>query len=471
MFSRLADTDLAPIHRIIRTFAEALSALRCPATPAEIERWSVIVDEAMAGRARLFHTHDHIFELTQTADPIEALAALFHDIVYVQVDQGLSSRSAQVVSGYAELEQGTCVLKPLKDDDVPARLTYELFGVQAGTQLTTMTGLNELLSALVAARELSAQLPLGPVAQVVTCIEATIPFRGRDAEGRTPFSRLADRLRQVNARLSLGLDEKEITAAIHRAVRVCRRDVSGFADPDAARFLDNTWKLLPETNPALRAPDVYSIREYRTALQKMEAFLTTLTADRVFLQYEGEPSIEDHQKLLEVTVRNLDFAGRYLRAKLYPVAILEALAVETGGDAPLELFTGGLPKPPSGGGKRLEHYLPPAEDTAQDQDPTLRAVLAFGRASETSFDLRASPAAAYLYRRFGEAAVEEGVKQARRFFQGTLSAGEFLRSQPGQATAPIARATARLAITRTQLLEGLAEAFENAPSPAGRGTG
>ena len=470
MFSRLEDTDLAPIHRIIRTFAEALSALHCPATPAEIERWSVIVDEAMAGRARLFHTHDHVFELTQTADPIEALAALFHDIVYVQVDQGLSSRIAQIVSAYADLEQGAYVLKPLKDD-VPAQLTYELFGVQAGARLTPMTGLNELLSALVAARALSAQLSLGPVAQIVTCIEATIPFRGHDAEGRTPFSRLADRLRQVNTRLSLGLDDKEITAAIHRAVRVCRRDVSGFADADSARFLDNTWKLLPETNPALRAPDVYSIREYRTALQKMEAFLSTLTADRVFLQYEGEPSIEDHRKLLEVTARNLEFAGRYLRAKLYPVAILEALAVETGGDAPLELFTGGLPKPPLGGGKRLEPYLPPAEDTAQDQDPTLRAVLAFGRASETSFDLRASPAAAFLYRSFGEAAVERGVKQARRFFEGTLSAGDFLRSQPGQATAPIARATARLAVTRTQQLESLAAAFESAPSPVGRGTG
>ncbi|HEX8697224.1 MAG TPA: hypothetical protein VF815_00165, partial [Myxococcaceae bacterium] len=430
MFSRLEDTDLAPIHRIVRTFDEALSALNCPASPADIERWSVIVDEAMAGRARLFHTHDHVFDLTQTPDAIEVLAGLFHDIVYVQVDQGMSARIAQVVCAYAEPDQGSYVLKPLKDD-VPAQIVYELFGVQAGARLTPMTGLNELLSALVAARELSARLPLGTVSQVVGCIESTIPFRGHDAQGSTPFDRLADRLRQVNTRLSLGLDDKELTTAIHRAVRVCLRDVSGFADPDAARFLDNTWKLLPETNPALRTPDVYSIREYRTALQKMEGFLGTLTADRVFLQYEGEPTNEEHRRLLEVTARNLDFAARYLRAKLYPVAILEALAVETGGDAPLELFAGGLPKPPSGGGKRLEHFLPPAEDKALDQDPTLRAVLAFGRASETSFDLRSSPAASFLYRRYGAAAVEEGVRQARRFFDGTLSAAEFLRAQPG----------------------------------------
>jgi hypothetical protein len=460
MFSRVDGSELAPIHRIIQTFSEALSALERPVPPAEIERWSVIVDEAMAGRARLFHTHDHVFELTQTADPIEALAGLFHDIVYVQVDQGLSSRIAQVVSAYAEPEQSAYVLKPLKEGDAPAQLVYELFGVQAGARLTPFGGLNELLSGLVAARELASRLSLGTVAEVVACIESTIPFRGQDAEGRTPFDRLAERLRNANRRLSLGLDEKEITAAIHRAVHVCLRDVSGFSDPDPGRFLDNTWKLLPETNPALRAPDVYSIREYRTALQKMEGFLGTLTADRVFLQYQGEPPTAEYQRLLGVATRNLEFASRYLRVKLYPVAILEALAIETGGDAPLELFTGGLPTPHFAGGKRLEHYLPPAEDTAQDQDPTLREVLAFGRASETTFDLRASPAAAFLYRRFGEAVVEAGVKQARLFFQGTLSAGDFLRSQPGRAIAPIARATARLAVTRTKLLEDMAAAFE-----------
>jgi hypothetical protein len=466
MFSRVDGTELAPIHRIIRTFADALAALDLQVPPAEIERWSVIVDEAMAGRARLFHTHDHIFDLTQTNDPIEAVAGLFHDIVYVQVDQGLSPRIARIVGAYAEPEQGSYVLKPLKDDDVPAQLVYALFGVEPGARLTPFTGLNELLSALVAARELSSRVALGPVAEVAACIESTIPFRGYDAQGRSPFDKLAERLRRANQRFSLGLDDKELTAAIHRAVHVCRRDVSGFSDPDAARFLDNTWKLLPETNPALRMPDVYSIREYRTALQKMEVFLGTLTAERVFLQYEGEPPTVEHQRMLEVTRRNLDFASRYLRAKLYPVAILEALAVETGGDAPLELFTGGLPKPPSGGGKRLEHFLPPAEDTSQDQDPTLRAVLAFGRASETSFDLRASPAAAFLYRRFGAAAVEAGVEQARLFFQGTLSAADFLRGQPAMATATIARATAQLAVTRTELLEKLAASFEAGASRA-----
>ncbi|MDY7231698.1 hypothetical protein [Hyalangium rubrum] len=459
MYSRAEGEELAPIHRIIHTFAGALRDLGHPAPPAEVERWSVIVDEAMAGRARLFHTHDHVFDLTQTTDAIEALAGLFHDIVYVQVDQGMSSRINNVVGAYAEPGPNVYVLKPLAEDDVPAQLVHELFGVQPGARLSPFSGLNELLSALVAARELAPRLPLFAIAEIVACIEGTIAFRGLDAQGRSPFQNMADRMRSANARFSLGLDEQEIHAAVRRALHVSFRDVQNFADPDPARFLDNTWKLLPETNPALRTPDVYSIREYRIALHKMEGFLSSLTPARVFPQYQGEPPPEEHQQLLEATARNLDFSVRYLRTKLYPVAILEALAIATGGDAPLELFTGGLPKP-SGTSKRLEHYLPPAEDIAQDQDPTLRAVLAFGRASETSFDLRASPAASFLYRRFGEAAIPRWMDHSQRFFQGTMSAQDFLRSQSPAATVPITRATARLAVTRTEALESLAASFE-----------
>ena len=58
--------------------------------------------------------------------------------------------------------------------------------------------------------------------------------------------------------------------AVCRAVRVGNRDVENFSDNDAARFLDNTWKLLPESNPALHSPMVYTVRDYRIALQKME---------------------------------------------------------------------------------------------------------------------------------------------------------------------------------------------------------
>lgn len=462
MSSSFDDVELSPIHRIIHTFSRSMEALGHPATPQELERWGVLVDEAMAGRARLFHSHEHIFELTREADPVEALAALFHDLVYVQVDQGVPARVASALAAYFHPEPGGYVLLEVAEEDKPGQLVYHLFGVRPGQKLTPYTGLNETASALVAARELWPRLPLALVAEVAAGIEATIPFRPRDEHGASPFDRLAERLRSASERFGLGMDEAAVSLALRRAVRVSHRDVESFGYTDPALFLDKTWKLLPETNPALRAPDVYGIHDYRTALQKMEGFLSTLTSERIFYRYEDEPTEEEHQALLTRAGRNLDLAVRYLRAKLYPVALLEAMAVETGGDAPIELFTGGIPHAPGGGEKvkRLALFIPAAEDMAVDQEPAVRELLTHGRASETPFDLKSSPTAAYLYRRLGEGVIMKAVGQARQFFKGELGARDFLRLQPRESTVAVVRAVAQVATTRHAALEALAAELE-----------
>jgi hypothetical protein len=461
MSSSPDDVELSPIHRIIRIFSRSMEALGHPATPQELERWSVLVDEAMAGRARLFHSHEHIFELTREADPVESLAALFHDLVYVQVDQGVPTRVASALATYFHPEPGGYVLLEAPAEDKPGQLVYHVFGVQPGMKLTPYTGLNETASALVAARELWPRLPLALVAEVAAGIEATIPFRSRDERGATPFDRLAERLRSASERFGLGLSEEAVSAALRRAIRVSHRDVESFGYEDPALFLDKTWKLLPETNPALRVPDVYTLHDYRAALQKMEGFLSTLTPERIFYQYEDEPTEQEHQAVLARARRNLDLAVRYLRAKLYPVAMLEALAVVTGGDAPMELFTGGIPQLPGGGEvKRLAIFLPPPEDVAVDQEPTVRALLTHGRASETPFDLKSSPTAAYLYRRLGEGTIMAAVGQARQFFKGELGARDFLRLQPRESTVAVIRAVAQVASTRRAIMEALAAELE-----------
>lgn len=461
MSSSPNEAELSPLHRIIHIFSRSLEALGHPATPQELERWGVLVDEAMAGRARLFHSHEHIFELTRAADPVESLAGLFHDLVYVQVDHGVPMRVASALATYFHPEPGGYVLLEVPEEDKPGQLVYHLFGVRPGMKLTPYTGLNETASALVAARELWPRLPLALVAEVAAGIEATIPFRPRDERGASPFERLAERLRSASERFGLGLGEAAVSAALRRAVRVSHRDVESFGYADPALFLDKTWKLLPETNPALRVPDVYTIHDYRTALQKMEGFLGTLTPERIFYRYEDEPTEEEHQAVLTRAGRNLDLAVRYLRAKLYPVAILEALATETGGDAPIELFTGGIPQIPGGGEvKRLAGYLPAPQDVAVDQEPAVRELLTHGRASETPFDLKASPTAAYLYRQLGEGAIMVAVGQARQFFKGELSARDFLRQQPRESTVAVVRAVAQVAMTRCAALESLVAELE-----------
>jgi len=47
---------------------------------------------------------------------------------------------------------------------------------------------------------------------------------------------------------------------------VANRDVGNFASQDPTVFLDNTWKLLPETNNALRGQRLYTVTDYRLAI-------------------------------------------------------------------------------------------------------------------------------------------------------------------------------------------------------------
>src|SRR6202012_3888745 len=95
---------------------------------------------------------------------------------------------------------------------------------------------------------------------------------------------------------ALGLAGARLDDTLRRAVRVGNRDVENFAENDPARFLDNTWKLLPESNPALHSPMVYTVRDYRIALQKMEAFLAWLPAERVFHTWAEGPGAQVHDR-------------------------------------------------------------------------------------------------------------------------------------------------------------------------------
>ena len=58
---------------------------------------------------------------------------------------------------------------------------------------------------------------------------------------------------------------------------------------------------------------VYTVRDYRMALQKMEGFLAWLPADRVFHTWGTEPRPEVHARRVARTTGNLELAVRYLK--------------------------------------------------------------------------------------------------------------------------------------------------------------
>jgi hypothetical protein len=191
----------------------------------------------------------------------------------------------------------------------------------------------------------------------------------------------------------------------------------------------------------------------------MEGFLAWLPAERVFHTWGSEPRPELHARRVARTAGNLELAVRYLRAKLYSIGLVEAIAEVTGGDVPIDYFMGGLKSPDGPPMKRIEQFLPRLA-TARDLDPPLHKLLAEGRASESSFDTGPSPLGAFLHATVGDAEVMRGVEMAKQWWAGGLDAAAFLASQPAAPVAAIARAAANIIDMRRDRLFALAERLE-----------
>lgn len=442
---RATATELPTLQRLVAMFRGALASLGKAPTDPELEGWAVLVHASMSGRGRSYHTVEHVFDVNDAGsgapDAIGTLAILFHDAVYCEVDGGLPRGLARHLGDALRVEDGRAELGPFDPDEDPQRaLVAHLFGFTPGQAVSFQAGLNELASALLAVRALSSHLSARELAEVVACVEATISFRPAEAE-----EELAARLARADATYALGLGADGVEQAVRRAVRVANRDVGNFAYEDPGAFLSHTWEILPEANPTLRAP-AYTLGEYREALTKMAGFLATLTPERVFRSYGGEPSAAELERLHERGRTNLARGRRYLRQKLLSARVLETLAQLTGGDGPVSLFMGDLPSERLS--LRLEQLLPPAEVEAPDVDRELLRLLVEGRQREVGFDLRHSPLAAHMYARMGEARSEAALERDDGW--------PLLEALPAGMVAELARACALVAPTRAAPLSELA---------------
>jgi hypothetical protein len=255
------------------------------------------------------------------------------------------------------------------------------------------------------------------------------------------------------------MEEADIIEALQLAVKFSNKDVESFSEKSAGRFLDNTWKLLPETNVALRSAEIYSIREYRQALLKMELFFITLNPEHVFNQYHSVPSNRKHQQMVRQAHNNVLTARDYLCIKLLSAAILEALAEITGGDAPLSLFSEDLQ---SENGQSL-HYKDFLKQTIEplkvDSTSILYKLFYEGRPSETAFDMKTSPLALFLYSTLERVEINRLIELAQKMFDNELHPYQFLREINPPVLAAIADACAQMVITRREKLHEFARSL------------
>jgi hypothetical protein len=247
-------------ERCLAKLQWAIQQLGGDADPAQLSKTAELVIQTMTGPWRFFHTPEHIFEVGESGDAIEVLAALFHDLVYVQVDQGVSVNISGYISAFVKEITGQLVIRarPELPNDIMFEMVLQLFGFVPEQVLLPAAGQNEFLSAVIAAKFLEHALPAAQIAQVVACIEATIPFRTHSASGLSPSDSLYERLHHINQVMSFGWSDEQVSSVVQRSVRLANRDVENFAYPSAADFLDNTWNLLPETNHDLKNANSYT---------------------------------------------------------------------------------------------------------------------------------------------------------------------------------------------------------------------
>jgi hypothetical protein len=442
------------LKRLADIYTQAFGRLGVSCTQRRARKLAQNIQLAMSAHGRNYHNLDHVFSFVDPNDPICTLAAMYHDVVYYQVDQGFTPEILAIIIPYIyELEGEFYISKNILEKDRLIWMTLDVFNLKAGQKLSSVDALNEFLSALVLVRELGDIVEAKYLLQMIVCIEATIPFRGRDKSGLTPFEVMAKRLRKITKKYcSVPLKSHDIEKTIKTAVVFSNKDIGNFSESDPARFLDNTWKLLPETNAALRDRDAYSIRAYRIALQKMWGFMMFVKPELVFNQYHGIPSDDEFQEMLDRAAVNIFIAREYLRVRLVAIAILEALAQVSGGDTPLSIFMGDL-SDQAGNSPRIEDFLPELPTPPWvDQAPVIRDLLEVGRASESNFDTRNSRLSLFVFKSLTPEAMEKSLEISQDYFKGNIKPEEYLEKMDRPTVSAIARASASMVLLRRDKL-------------------
>ncbi|MGA7937927.1 MAG: hypothetical protein WCA35_30540, partial [Kovacikia sp.] len=402
------------------------------ADSVQVGKVAELIIQTMTGPWRFFHTPEHIFEVGEEGDAVEVLAALFHDLVYVQVDQGVSVNISAYISSFVKEINGKLVIRDHSElpDDRMFEMVAQIFGFSAELVMVPTAGQNEFLSAVIAAKCLEYTLEPSVIAQIAACIEATIPFRGKSETGKSPSECLYARLLQINESFGLGWSKDDLDKMVERSVRLANRDVKNFAYRSSADFLDNTWNLLPETNHDLKNANSYTVQGYRESLQKMEGFMYFLKPDLVFQQFGQEPDEATYQELILRTGRNIDVARLYLGCKLLSIAIIEALSRRIGRGIPVATMTGELPLQGTLPLAQLENFLPHVNVMPHPPETDLEwevlGLLEKGRNQASIYDTKNSPVTTFIIKSIGFSEARRLLTGAKAFFAEEISPEAFL---------------------------------------------
>ena len=161
--------DSAQAHQqCLEKLIWAMRRLEVQVDWAQLYTIADLIVQPMTGYWRYFHTPQHVIEVGGNEDGIEVLAALFHDLVYVQVDCSINFNLSYYITPFVKQEREQ--LRIRETFQLPADPTFEMvvsvFGFVAGQVLDPFAGENEFLSAVVTKRRSS---PRSPTASAGAC--------------------------------------------------------------------------------------------------------------------------------------------------------------------------------------------------------------------------------------------------------------------------------------------------------------
>ena len=432
---------------------------------AKLEYMAIMVHNAMENKRRHYHNSKHVFELCEGMNPLQTIASVFHDVIYYQIDGGYPTVAKPIIEDVVQihLESNSLQLATNSEGDLPLNLCSQIFGFKPGQMLSVLAGFNEFLSAVLAARLLEPHLSKTELITVISCIESTIPFRGLNDQGEDCMSILAERIRQACKVHQLFNQEDAIEhyilGVMKDAVEVANLDVGGFAEKNPAEFLSATWQLIDESNAPLQAVSFHTLQGYRGTLTRMEKFLSSLNHEKVFHHYGNTPDEVGLREIQFYAEKNLTFSSQYMRAKLWSISIIEAIALETGGDCPISMFLGEI-RCDNGTPDRIEHFLPNNFQDHADIDPEMLNILVGGRSKSSNNDLTASPLTAYCYRLVGQQEMMREFTCANKMFNGEISSLTYLKDLNPTLIRSIIEGCKKIAISRVANLDLLLEKLD-----------
>lgn len=394
----------------LETLHHALQVVSPGCSPRITESLVALVDSSMQGEARHYHNLDHALMVAESADPLETLAGLFHDLVQIEADQALPTIVEEPLRGF--IHSPSPLVFALVDssqtrEDRSFEMARLIFGLIPG-QTLPQSGRNEFMSALAAIRILAPVTDEAALASLLVGIEATLPFRVSSECLRNAD----DTLRALDQRFSLGLSPQTMRGTLQRAVRVANRDLRSFGENDLHALLDDSWALMYETTPDLRGSAGIKLQQYRTALRKMTRFIESMSASLFFRRLDHEPDTPTFERMVNRATRNLEIIRPVMRCKLLAMLLIEAATDDV--DAMIS---------------PQRHASANTRTTVEAGEPDVLSVLTPGQHATVEFDIRQSPLAHAIARQLSSAEIEASLAS----IDPTLPApAQLLKRQPSE---------------------------------------